>query len=517
MKYIGCVAYRNFKYTKMAINSILETTTPPFRIVLVIGDPDDSETEKFASKEKSIEVIHHDTNRGFPAGLNDISDYVYSQDPDADILFVGNDTLAYPGTVDAMFDLTDGDCYTAVEVNISNFLRRFPQHRWMFGNNYRLEVEGFDAYLDYELSGTWETREINFINGFHNYTLVRRSFFDKVGYVDENFYPAYFEDNDYVHRGFKAGCEFREINYPYFHFWSRTVHEAQSGKVNSRYFPLNRDYYEMKWGGVPTREFYEHPFAGMPYPLHDSVVDNRYFDGFMRDNAINFYMMNYWKWTPKMFKNRHIGQKCIIAANGPSLNDIDMNLLGDQIVIGLNRGYLKEDLPITYLVACNGSVLKQFGDEIINVPTEATFITPYDNLWKPHVYGMTYTPEEIYNENFDSPIYQGHTVTYVALQLAYYMGFTSVAIVGLDHYFPRAEGKKDNDVVISDSDDTDHFSPDYFGVGVEWAYPNLGKSEEAYQLAKEAYENDGRMIYNCSTVTKCDVFDRISIEEFISL
>lgn len=194
----------------------------------------------------------------------------------------------------------------------------------------------------------------------------------------------------------------------------------------------------------------------------------------------------------------------MIACNGPSLNDIDMRLLGGETVIALNRGYLKRDMPISYLVVVNKNVEQQWGNEIIRVGS--------NNIFSNSIQGtnlLRWTPDiPSFQPDITKPMWQGHTVTYVALQIAYYMGFNRVALIGCDHSFPYM-----SKTLVGP--DINHFDPNYFPGGSKWDLPNLKMSEVAYKLARGAYSRDGRKIYNCSTFTKLDVFKRASLKDFI--
>jgi len=527
--YIGIVTFGNLQYTKVCMESIRRTATVPIHFVVVVGKPGDEETVAWLDEfgyGADLDYIVHQKNMGFPTSINDIYDAVYEIDPWADILFVGNDTMAYPGAVDELAELAvtgEYDYVTAKEVRSVAYLARYPQYRDMFGDGGEL-LDG-DKFTDKFLasvdnSDVMTSRQIEWINGFHNFAIVRRSFFDKVGYVDTGFYPAYFEDNDYVTRGFIANCKFSEVvSAKYLHFHSRTVVEAQPLSVNARYYPLNRRYYIQKWGGVPGQNLYTVPFAGKSAKVGELTFPPEYFtiEDVEGDRMLlDLLMIEHMKWTPLQFAGRHAGQRCIIACNGPSLNDVDMSLLEDEIVIGLNRGYLKEDLPLTYLVAVNGQVLNDYGSEIVSVPTMGTFTLPIEPLWRPHVFGLRFQPEIGFYPNVEAPIYQGHTVTFCALQLAYYMGFKEVILIGCDHNFPRAEGHETNKSIISVGDDTDHFDPLYFPAGSTWETPNLARSEEAYALAKAAFEAGDRTIIDATAGGHLQVFDKRSLVEALA-
>jgi hypothetical protein len=104
-------------------------------------------------------------------------------------------------------------------------------------------------------------------------------------------------------------------------------------------------------------------------------------------------------------------------------------------------------------------------------------------------------------------MWEGYTVTYVCLQLAYYMGFKEVVLLGVDHYY--GENKQPNLEAVATGPDEHHFHPDYFANGTRWNFPDLVNSEYAYTIAKAAYEKDGRTIINATSHTALEVFNLV--------
>jgi hypothetical protein len=197
------------------------------------------------------------------------------------------------------------------------------------------------------------------------------------------------------------------------------------------------------------------------------------------------------------FKDIHRGKRGFIACNGPSLNDIDVTKLEGEIVFGLNRGYLKEGLPITYLVTIDGLIENQFRREFESYRCKAKFSHSLNNsirLWwtgdKPK-----------FSTDISKPIWQGHSVTNVALQIAYYMGLSPVYIIGMDHFIDYSTTKKVDGKFVNPTEDPNHFDPNYFTGDVKYNHQNLERVELGYSLAKEAFEKDGRKLYNASTKT----------------
>ena len=81
----------------------------------------------------------------------------------------------------------------------------------------------------------------------------------KVGKFDENFFPAYFEDNDYFRRMLLANVSIimNSMLNPIIYRNSMTI--QKSPELNNG-FEKNRQYYISKWGGQPTQETFNTPF-----------------------------------------------------------------------------------------------------------------------------------------------------------------------------------------------------------------------------------------------------------------
>jgi hypothetical protein len=92
------------------------------------------------------------------------------------------------------------------------------------------------------------------------------------------------------------------------------------------------------------------------------------------------------------------------------------------------------------------------------------------------------------------------------MQLAYHMGFDQVILVGVDHSF-ITQGKP-NTEIVSQGDDPNHFSAEYFGKGFRWQLPDLETSEIAYHMARRVFEADGREIVDATIGGKLTVFPK---------
>lgn len=214
------------------------------------------------------------------------------------------------------------------------------------------------------------------------------------------------------------------------------------------------------------------------------------------------------------YQDLHSGKRCFIIGNGPSLRDTDMSLLRDEIIFGLNRIYLlfpELGFTTTYLVSVNELVLEQFAGDLEKL-TLPKFFTWRARRWFRKDPGILfldtdYTGEETFTSNITRRFYEGFTVTYVALQLAFAMGFHEAILIGVDHSF-KTQGPP-NITVTSQGDDPNHFAPNYFGPGAKWQLPDLEGSERAYRMARAAYEAVGRRVLDATVRGKLTVFPKV--------
>lgn len=220
----------------------------------------------------------------------------------------------------------------------------------------------------------------------------------------------------------------------------------------------------------------------------------------------------------RSIKNLHTGQRCFIVGNGPSLNKMDLKPLQNEITFGLNRIYLlfpKMGFFTTYYVAINKLVIDQCATEIEQLPMKK-FISGYARDTIQFKQNIIFIRNPYYNSPLgfskrpDIRIWEGATVTYVAMQIAFYLGFSQVILIGIDHDFViKGEPHK---TITSKGVDPNHFDPNYFGKGFRWQLPDLETSEQAYLLAKQYFEQDDREILDATVDGKLDIFPKINYQ-----
>lgn len=217
-------------------------------------------------------------------------------------------------------------------------------------------------------------------------------------------------------------------------------------------------------------------------------------------------------------RNIHWGKRCFVLGNGPSLTEHDLTAIRDEYIIATNRIYLHpacRQWSRWYYCAVNPHVIEQFREEIGALPAKCFLAWESRDQAPRHreVLWLRTRNEPRFSFDLTDAMWQGATVTYVALQLAFHLGFTDVVLLGVDHHYSRSG--QANKLVVSGEPDPDHFSPSYFGEGVRWQLPDLAQSELAYRLARLAYEQEGRRIRNATRDGRLEVFPRVILEDLL--
>ena len=222
------------------------------------------------------------------------------------------------------------------------------------------------------------------------------------------------------------------------------------------------------------------------------------------------------------FKDKYKGKRCFIIGNGPSLNKLDLTLLKNEYTFGANAIYLNHDkmgfYPTFYVVE-DILVAEDRSSEINKFNGSHKFFGNYlkyclnsdeKTIWMNVVLDYSFKEFPNFSNNASRRLWVGGTVSYLEMQLAFYMGFTDVYLIGFDHSYKIPKSANVNGTTIkSTEDDPNHFHKDYFGKGKRWHDPMVDRMEKAYIVAKQNYEQVGRKIRNASAGGQLEVFDRM--------
>ena len=237
--------------------------------------------------------------------------------------------------------------------------------------------------------------------------------------------------------------------------------------------------------------------------MHDKALDELY-----RERTEAFRALN----------NAYQGERLVIMGNGPSINKTDLSLLKNEYTIGLNKVYLlfdRIDWRPTFISSYIGDVVEQCREAYLGLGDIPTFIaheareiippTDRDNMFY-------YGPHKRFSFSLDpvAEVCCGHTVTYVAMQLAWYMGFSKVLLIGVDHRF-NYNGPADKWHVMA-AEDRNHFCGDYFDKGQNWQAPNLKMAAAHYAFAGAVFDRFDLEIVDCTVDGALDVYRKADLK-----
>ena len=238
---IICPVLNCAKYTKAFLDQVIKFTDYP--IIIIDNGSTDSTTAILAPHEKSgrVFVSRNKQNAGVACSWNQGILLARNMYKSHTFFIPNNDILIQKDTIKKMYDVlvvSDFVLVSAFNVkpgcpNVSDF-ETFPSPKKLN----LVESPDFSCFM------------------INNETIK------KVGYFDENFYPAYFEDNDYHMRINLAGFKAVKVNTAiYYHYGSMTIKEgADIKRLSNAHYLKNKEYYKTKWGGDPGKEKYKTPF-----------------------------------------------------------------------------------------------------------------------------------------------------------------------------------------------------------------------------------------------------------------
>lgn len=273
---VGVPTYGNLLFTKLTIEHIKKTTKIPYDLFVIVGKFEDDETKEYC-KTEGINHLVHSTNRGLPCSVNDLYDAAFVKGDYDALVVVGNDALPYWDAIDKLVahtKLGEYDWVSGTVVSIHNLLSKIPEcSKYFKGGEKNMNFVGSDLpeWLEQykphlPARNVVDMAKFAIVGDTHNLCLFTRKLFETVGYIDTNFFPAYYEDNDYARRAQLLNMRMcRLVDSRYFHFWSRTIHQGGMQGTNNKYFPLNKKYYIKKWGNIPGKEKFTKPFNGAQF------------------------------------------------------------------------------------------------------------------------------------------------------------------------------------------------------------------------------------------------------------
>jgi len=235
------------------------------------------------------------------------------------------------------------------------------------------------------------------------------------------------------------------------------------------------------------------------------------------------------------YKDKFVGKRCFIVGNGPSLKAEDLDKIRGEFSFATNRIYLMYDKtrwrPTFYL--CQDAQLLRTVNEYYETCSEEVWLS----YRAKYAYGINVDNAMYYlldtrkstrrngkidfSDNVNEYVADGGTVTYSAIQLAIYMGFSQIYLLGVDHSFSHTLDK--NRRVIEHKDvKKDYFDERYKDVfkifeekGKVFAAPDKELMDIAFREAYLRCKQKGINIYNATRGGKLEVFERVNLDKIL--
>lgn len=225
---------------------------------------------------------------------------------------------------------------------------------------------------------------------------------------------------------------------------------------------------------------------------------------------------------------------CVLVGNGPSLTIEDLNQLYERKIpcFAFNRidsvfqhtkwrpqYYLCQDKNFCITERYFNNVLKHdikyfFFPLGLKKYIQKNKISHKKNIFyfKSDVSNLMKEPNEC-SEDISIYIANGFTVTYAAIQVAIYMGYKEIYLLGVDCDYPKVTGKFG---VLEKSNKKAHFEMIKDTENVSYGYAYEEGMISAYQKAKDFAVKKDIKIINVTRGGKLEVFERMSFDDFIA-
>lgn len=226
----------------------------------------------------------------------------------------------------------------------------------------------------------------------------------------------------------------------------------------------------------------------------------------------------------RAMKDSHKGERCFIIGNGPSLTAADLSKLNGEYTFGANRIFEifdQTDWRPTFYVSVDPRFFEDSYEEIYANQMQQYFLEYQKLRSKPSrddtigFFKLPFFQVNVYDfhpyisEKLELGCSDGGTVTFISIQLALYMGFEEIYLLGVDFNYSVVRDAKGK--ITRNKDVVDYFS----GHPTPWSLLNLDSSLRAYQVTKAYCDEHGVVIKNATRGGKLEVFERVDFDELM--
>lgn len=233
-------------------------------------------------------------------------------------------------------------------------------------------------------------------------------------------------------------------------------------------------------------------------------------------------------------RNRHAGKRIFIIGNGPSLQDLDLSPLQNEITIGTNgiyKAFRDWGFTTDYLLFEDVEQTEIHGPTIKDLEGPLKIAALYNahgiaRPWHDLLFMNARLADEHYwdemgvqfSPDFPNVVYLGSSIVYIALQFAYHLGASEIYLVGVDmDYGALSEkfppGKLEITAENYDLVQQAHFNPKYYQIGDVIGVPNTDLQTRAMTVAREFLTAHDTGVFNATRGGALEVFERVRYED----
>lgn len=225
----------------------------------------------------------------------------------------------------------------------------------------------------------------------------------------------------------------------------------------------------------------------------------------------------------KSFKNIHLGERCFIIGTGPSLTAKDLDTLKkhNEVSFGSNRIYEvfnQTDWRPTYYANQDYQLINNTADLIktieckqkfLPIDVKSVFKTENDISYFVLKHKEFYPKDAEFSFDITKYIGQGFTVTYGLIQIAKYMGFSKIYLLGIDHNYSISLNEKGVPVYNDTKDYFEGAKATNQGINL----PRVVESTVAYMTAEKIARKNNFKIFNATRGGKLESFERVNFDD----
>lgn len=217
-------------------------------------------------------------------------------------------------------------------------------------------------------------------------------------------------------------------------------------------------------------------------------------------------------------KDSELGKRCFIIGNGPSLTPEDLTKLTNEDCFGSNMIFHMFDKtvwrPKYYLLIDRYCPVTS--EDINKLEVQNVFIGDY--YWKHHQINRNdaiplhqhysaFSNTVSFSDDISKCIYITETVSYGLMQIAVYLGYREIILLGFDHNYALEKNKKG--AVVQTDKKASHFYTDEDPNSVIADMNGMTRSYVAFK--KYADEHD-IIVRNATRGGKLEVFERVDFD-----